>query len=82
MHQLIREGMLYLDYNKRYCLYETDVPVEQTITFTSGCSLEIRLNREWVSGHVEGDGQDYWLFADSGGHFLLSERMKARYIIR
>lgn len=81
MQRLIREGMLYRDNNRRYWLYESDVPVEQTVTLTSGCSLEIWLNREWVAGHVEGDGQDYWLFANSGGRFLLSEHMKARYSI-
>ncbi|GER89889.1 hypothetical protein KDW_40510 [Dictyobacter vulcani] len=81
MQQLVREGTLYRDNNRRYCLYESGFPVEQTITLTSGCSLEIWLNREWVTGHVEGDGQDYWLFAYRGGRFLLSERMKARYII-
>jgi len=49
------------------------------LTCTSGCPLEVWLNRAWVSGHVEGDGEDYWFFADTGGRFLLAEHMKARY---
>jgi len=49
------------------------------ITLTSGCVLEVWLNREWVSGCVEGDGQDYWLFVKTGGKFLLAEQMTARY---
>ncbi len=31
------------------------------------------------ASHVEGDGENYWFFADGGGRFLLAERMKARY---
>jgi len=49
------------------------------ITLTSGCVLEVWLNREWVSGCVEGDGQDYWLFVKIGGKFLLAEQMTVRY---
>ncbi len=49
------------------------------ITLTSGCVLEVWLNREWVSGCVEGDGQDYWLFVKTGGKFLLAEQMTVRY---
>jgi len=46
---------------------------------TSGCALEIWLNRGWVSGCVEGDGQDYWLFVKAGDKFLLTECMRVRY---
>ena len=75
----IHEGILYQDQHKRYCLYEAGVPEHKLLTCTSGCRLEIWLNRAWIAGHVEGDGEDYWLFADGGGRFLLAERMKARY---
>src|SRR5260370_1183413 len=78
----MHEGILYQDQHKRYCLYEPDVPEYKRLTCTSGCRLEIWLNRAWIAGHVEGDGEDYWLFADGGGRFLLAERMKARYIER
>lgn len=81
MEQRIHEGILYRDQHKRYCLYEPGVPEHktQTLTCTSGCRLEVWLNRAWIAGHVEGDGEDYWLFADAGGRFLLAEHMKARY---
>jgi Domain of unknown function (DUF5348) len=77
--KLIHEGMLVLDRHRRYCIWEPGRPVSQIITLTSGCTLEVWLNREWVSGCVEGDGQDYWLFVKTGGKFLLAECMKARY---
>ena len=77
--QRIHEGMLVLDHNRRYCIWEQERPVFQTLTLTSGCVLEVWLNHEWVSGCVEGDGQDYWLFVKTGGKFLLSECMKVRY---
>jgi hypothetical protein len=80
MKRRIHEGILYLDQHKRYCLYEPSIPEYKTLTCTSGCRLEIWLNRTWIAGYVEGDGEDYWLFADAGGKFLLSERMKAHYI--
>jgi Domain of unknown function (DUF5348) len=54
-------------------------PPHKMLTCTSGCRLEVWLNRAWVAGRVEGDGEDYWLFADTGGRFLLAEHMKARY---
>src|SRR2546429_7065192 len=76
----MHEGILYQDQHKRYCLYEPGVPEYKRLTCTSGCRLEIWLNRAWIAGHVEGDGEDYWLFADGGGRFLLAERMKARSI--
>jgi hypothetical protein len=79
MEQCILEGILYQDLNKRYCLCELGVPVYNILTCTSGCPLEIWLDRTWVAGHVEGDGEDYWLFTVTGGKFLLAERMKARY---
>ena len=75
----IHEGILYQDQHKRYCLYEPGMPPHQRLTCTSGCRLEVWLNRAWIAGRVEGDGEDYWLFADGGGRFLLAERMKARY---
>lgn len=78
MEQGIHEGILHQDRNKRYYLHEPGVPVYNTLTCTSGCPLEIWLDQTWVCGHVEGDGEDYWLFATTGGKFLLAERMKAR----
>jgi hypothetical protein len=77
--QRIHEGMLVLDHHRRYCICEPGRPAFQTITLTSGCALEVWLNREWVSGCVEGDGQDYWLFVKTGGKFLLAEQMMVRY---
>ena len=77
--QRIHEGMLVLDHNRRYCIWEPGRAAFQTITLTSGFTLEVWLNCEWVSGCVEGDGQDYWLFVQTGGKFLLSECMKVRY---
>lgn len=76
--QRIHEGMLILDHNRRYCVWEPERPVFQPLTLTSGCALEVWLNHEWVSGCVEGDGQDYWLFVKTGGKFLLAECMKVR----
>ena len=75
----IHEGILVLDHHRRYCIWEPDRQMSYLITLTSGCILEVQLNREWVSGCVEGDGQDYWLFVKTGGKFLLSECMKVRY---
>jgi hypothetical protein len=79
MRKRTHEGILYRDYYRRYCLREPNVPEYQCLTCTSGCPLEIWLNRTWIAGHVEGDGEDYWLFVTGGGKFKLSERMKARY---
>ena len=79
MKKRIHKGILYQDKHKRYCLYESGVPEYKMLTCTSGCRLEVWLNRTWIAGHVEGDREDYWLFADKGGRFLLSEHMKARY---
>lgn len=79
MEQRVHEGILYQDAHKRYCLHEPGVPEYKMLTCTSGCRLEVWLNRTWIAGHVEGDGEDYWLFADGGGRFLLAEHMKARY---
>jgi Domain of unknown function (DUF5348) len=75
----IHEGILSQNQHKRYCLYESGVPEHKMLTCTSGCRLEVWLNRAWIAGHVEGDGEDYWFFADGGGKFLLAEHMKARY---
>jgi hypothetical protein len=72
MEQRIHEGILYQDQHKRYCLYEPGVPEHGTLTCTSGCRLEVWLNRTGIAGHVEGDGEDYWFFADGGGRFLLA----------
>jgi uncharacterized protein YqjF (DUF2071 family) len=77
--QRLREGILMLDRNRRYCICEAGRPALPPITLTSGCALEVWLNREWISGCVEGDGQDYWLFVKTGGKFLLAEHMQARY---
>jgi uncharacterized protein YqjF (DUF2071 family) len=77
--KLLHEGRLVLDRNRRYCIWEEGRPACQAMTLTSGCALEVWLNREWVGGCVEGDGQDYWLFVKTGGKFLLAERMKVRY---
>jgi uncharacterized protein YqjF (DUF2071 family) len=74
--QWLHEGILVLGPHRRYCICEAGLP---PITLTSGCPLEIWLNREWISGCVEGDGQDYWLFVKTGGKFLLAERMMVRY---
>ncbi len=79
MEPHIHEGILYRDKYKRYCLYEPDVTEHKTLTCTSGCRLEVCLNQAWIAGHVEGDREDYWFFADAGGKFLLTEQMKARY---
>lgn len=75
----IHEGILVLDHHRRYCIWEPGRGASPVITLTSGCVLEVWLNREWVSGCVEGDGQDYWLFVKTGGKFLLAEQMTARY---
>ena len=75
----IHEGILSQNQHKRYCLYEPGVPEHKMLTCTSGCRLEVWLNRAWIAGQVEGDGEDYWFFADGGEKFLLAERMKARY---
>ena len=77
--QRLHEGNLFLDKNKRYCICTSENVAFETITLTSGCPLEVFLNREWVSGCVEGDGQDYWLFVKTGGRFLLTEQMTVRY---
>ncbi|GCF11877.1 DUF5348 domain-containing protein [Dictyobacter arantiisoli] len=79
MRKRVREGILIRDENKRYCLHELGVPLERALTFTSGYSAEIWLNREWIAGCIEGDGQDYWFFVEGGRRFLLPEHMKARY---
>jgi hypothetical protein len=59
MDHRIHEGILYQDKYKRYCLHESDVPEHKMLTYTSGCRLEVWLNRTWIAGHVEGDGEDY-----------------------
>ena len=78
-NQRLHEGVLFLDRYRRYCICEPGRLALQTIILTSGCFVEILLNHEWVGGRVEGDGQDYWLFAVKGGKFLLAERMMVRY---
>jgi hypothetical protein len=77
--QRLHEGILVLDQNRRYCICEAGRPALPLVTLTSGCALEVWLNREWIRGCVEGDGQDYWLFVKTGGKFLLAEHMQARY---
>ena len=80
MKRRIHEEILFQDQHKRYYLYEPGVPAHKLLICTSGCRLEVWLNRTWIAGHVEGDGEDYCLFADGGGRFLLAEHMKARYM--
>lgn len=77
--QQIHVGSLFLDQNRRYCIWEPNRSLAQMITLTSGCALEILLGQRWVSGYVEGDGQHYWLFVKTGGKILLSERLVVRY---
>jgi hypothetical protein len=77
--QRMHEGTLFLDQNKRYCVCEPERIVSQMVTLTSGCALEVLRGGEWVSGCVEGDGQDYWFFVKAGGKFKLAERMVVRY---
>jgi hypothetical protein len=48
MEQHIHEGILYQDQHKRYCLHEPGVPEHTTLTCTSGCRLEVWLNRTWI----------------------------------
>lgn len=79
MEEWVLEGILYQDRDKRYCLCESGISAYNILTCTSGCPLEIWFDHAWIPGHVEGDGEDYWLFATTGGKFLLAERMKARY---
>jgi len=78
--QRFHAGFLFLDQNKRYCICEPAWEAAQMVTLTSGCALEVLRSGEWVSGCVEGDGQDYWFFAKAGGKFKLVERMMVRYI--
>ena len=77
--QRLHEGMLVLDHYRRYCIWESGRGTAPVITLTSGCALWVWLNREWVVGCVEGDGQDDWLFVKARGKFLLSEQMVVRY---
>ncbi len=80
MERRSHEGTLYRDSNQRYCMYEIAAAERPVLTCTSGCPLEVWLNRDWIAGHVEGDGQEYWLFASAGGKFLLAEQMLVRYV--
>lgn len=48
MKQPIHEGILSQDKYKRYCLYELGVPEHKMLTCTSGCRLEVWLNRVWI----------------------------------
>jgi hypothetical protein len=48
MEQSIHEGVLYQDKYKRYCLYEPGLPEHKLLTCTSGCRLEVWLNRAWI----------------------------------
>ena len=79
MSKQVHEGILFQDQNQRYYIYERARPVSQMVTLTSGCALEIFLDGAWVSGHVEGDGQDYWFFTETGSKFKLVEGMAVRY---
>jgi len=82
MQSLIHEGQLYRDHHQRYCLEPTGALAPTSFTCTSGCPLELWLNSSWIAGHVEGDGENYWFFANNGGKVLLAEQMKVRYIER
>jgi uncharacterized protein YqjF (DUF2071 family) len=82
MERAIHQGTLYRDGNRRYCVYEGGSVERHVLTCTSGCPLEVWLYRAWIAGHVEGDGQDYWLFTYAGGKFLLAEQMRVRYVER
>ena len=77
--QQIHEGTLLLDQHKRYSICEPERPASQIVTLTSGCSLEVLLGDTWIRGHVEGDGQDYWLFVSPSGKFKLAEGLVVRY---
>ena len=74
------EGPLTLDHNNRYYIAEPDRPASQAITLTSGCTLEVLFGTTYVSGHVEGDGEDYWLFMEAGGKLKLADGMVVRYM--
>src|SRR5690349_14272487 len=80
--QRIHQGPLFLDQNKRYCIYEPDRPLAQLITLTSGLVIELWLeeSNKWVVGRVEGDGQDYCFFPRTGSRLKLAERMLVRYL--
>ncbi len=78
MNRDLHEGILYRDSNRRYCVCKLSDLELQVFTCTSGCFLEVWLDHLWIAGHIEGDGEDYWLFANEGGKFLLAEQMKAR----
>lgn len=80
MQSDIYEGKLYQDHHHRYCLQKTGAFEHRVFTCTSGCPLEVWLNNSWIAGHVEGDGENYWFFANKGGKILLTEQMKARHI--
>ncbi len=80
MQPLIHEGQLYRDCHQRYCLKTKDAFVQKILTCTSGSPLELWLNSSWIAGHVEGDGENYWFFANNGGKVLLTEQLTVRYI--
>lgn len=75
----MHKGTLLLDQQRRYYIYEPDRPASQAITLTSGTAAEVLLGSVWVGGHVEGDGQDYWLYSQTGGTCKLMEGMLAWY---
>jgi hypothetical protein len=78
-NQRIHEGILLLDQNKRYYICEPEEPACQMVTLMSGCAAEVMLDSQWMSGHIEGDGQGYWFFLETGSKFKLVEGMVARY---
>jgi hypothetical protein len=79
----MHEGTLYRDSNRRYSLREAGIDSpEFEITFTSGQRMDIWLGGRWIAGHVEGDREDYYFFADLGGKCRLMEGMKAGYLER
>jgi len=71
------EGELY-SADQRYHLHEQGrADPRSEITITSGHSFDIWLG-VWISGHAEGDGEDYYFFAHGGGKCRLCPGMKAR----
>ena len=44
----MHEGWLVLDHNRRYGIWEPGRAACQTLTLTSGCAVEVWLNREYA----------------------------------
>ncbi len=77
----IHKGFLYLDQHKRYCLRESGVPADRTLTCTRFLSAGSLAKPEMgCRARMIGDGEVTPLFATTGGKFQLVEHMKARYV--